>query len=155
MQALVVVQGTVAFPGPDRFEPRQGRAQIAPEGLSRTGMLAANSPTPARPGLKQSSGFDAVIWSYFALFADEGADRTAEFLKLPHHVERRVCLDEIPAVASQRTTGVDEPRELIRRAIRAFGLGGEEAAVELRDLIDAFNELHPETLRIGSVNPAD
>jgi hypothetical protein len=33
--------------------------------------------------------------------------------------------------------------------VQAFELGTEEEAAELRTLIDAFNELHPETLRIA------
>jgi hypothetical protein len=136
----------------------------------------------------------AIFWSYFALFADEGADRTAEFLKLPYHVERRVWLDEIPAFAQSPPSGnapVEDPRQLgqqpvaqpvvlapveavnkhqysMKRPASAplastspgssfaapFGPLGS-AARKRRDLIDAFNELHPETLRIGSVNPAD
>jgi hypothetical protein len=39
--------------------------------------------------------------------------------------------------------------EVVRRAVQAFELGTEEEAAELRTLIDAFNELHPETLRIA------
>jgi len=37
----------------------------------------------------------------------------------------------------------------IRRAVEAFELGTQEEAAELRALVDAFNELHPETLRIA------
>ena len=37
----------------------------------------------------------------------------------------------------------------VRRAVQAFEIGTEEEAAELRALIDAFNELHPETLRIA------
>src|SRR5262249_32925761 len=47
-----------------------------------------------------------------------------------------------------RTLGVSAG-EVVRRAVQAFELGSEEEAVELRGLIDAFNELHPETLRIA------
>ena len=47
-----------------------------------------------------------------------------------------------------RTLGVSAG-EVVRRAIQAFELGTEEEAAELRGLIDAFNELHPETLRIA------
>lgn len=39
--------------------------------------------------------------------------------------------------------------EVVRRAVQAFELGSEAEAAELRELIDAFNELHPETLRIA------
>jgi len=39
--------------------------------------------------------------------------------------------------------------EVVRRAVQAFEVGTEEEAGELRALIDAFNELHPETLRIA------
>ncbi len=39
--------------------------------------------------------------------------------------------------------------EVVRRAVQAFEVGTEEEEGELRDLIDAFNELHPETLRIA------
>jgi hypothetical protein len=41
------------------------------------------------------------------------------------------------------------PGEVVRRAVQSFELGTEEEAAELRALIDAFNELHPETLRIA------
>ena len=47
-----------------------------------------------------------------------------------------------------RTLGVSAG-EVVRRAVQAFELGTEEEAAELRTLIDAFNELHPETLRIA------
>ncbi len=39
--------------------------------------------------------------------------------------------------------------EVVRRAVQAFELGTEEEAAELRALIDVFNQLHPETLRIA------
>ena len=39
--------------------------------------------------------------------------------------------------------------EVVRRAVQAFEIGTEEEAAELRALIDVFNELHPETLRIA------
>ena len=47
-----------------------------------------------------------------------------------------------------RTLGVSAG-EVVRRAVQAFELGSEEEAAELRGLIDAFNEIHPETLRIA------
>ena len=47
-----------------------------------------------------------------------------------------------------RTLGVSAG-EVVRRAVQAFELGSEEEAAELRALIDAFNEIHPETLRIA------
>ena len=57
--------------------------------------------------------------------------------------EERAALD-----TKARTLGVS-PGEVVRRAIQAFELGTEAEAAELRGLIDAFNELHPETLRIA------
>src|SRR5271165_672843 len=39
--------------------------------------------------------------------------------------------------------------EVVRRAVQAFELGSDEEAAELRALIDVFNQLHPETLRIA------
>ena len=39
--------------------------------------------------------------------------------------------------------------EVVRRAVRAFELGTEEEAAELRALIEAFDQIHPETLRIA------
>jgi hypothetical protein len=57
--------------------------------------------------------------------------------------EERASLD-----AKARTLGVSAG-EVVRRAVQAFELGTEEEAAELRALIDAFNELHPETLRIA------
>jgi hypothetical protein len=39
--------------------------------------------------------------------------------------------------------------EVVRRAVQAFELGSEEEAAELRSLIELFNQLHPETLRIA------
>ena len=56
--------------------------------------------------------------------------------------EERASLD-----AKARTLGVSAG-EVVRRAVQAFKLGTEEEAAELRGLIDVFNELHPETLRI-------
>jgi hypothetical protein len=47
-----------------------------------------------------------------------------------------------------RTLGVSAG-EVVRRAVQAFELGNEEEAAELRGLIDAFNKVHPETLRIA------
>jgi hypothetical protein len=57
--------------------------------------------------------------------------------------EERAALD-----AKARALGVSAG-EVVRRAVQAFELGTEEEAAELRTLIDAFNELHPETLRIA------
>ena len=39
--------------------------------------------------------------------------------------------------------------EVVRRAVQAFEVGTEDEAAELRVLIEAFNEFHPETLRIA------
>ena len=39
--------------------------------------------------------------------------------------------------------------EVVRRAVQAFELGTEKEAAELRALIDVFDQLHPETLRIA------
>ena len=47
-----------------------------------------------------------------------------------------------------RTLGVSAG-EVVRRAVQAFEPGTEEEAAELRGLIDVFNQLHPETLRIA------
>ena len=57
--------------------------------------------------------------------------------------EERASLD-----AKARALGVSAG-EVVRRAVRAFELGTEEEAAELRALIDVFNELHLETLRIA------
>ena len=57
--------------------------------------------------------------------------------------EERASLD-----TKARTLGVSAG-EVVRRAVQAFELGTEEEAAELRALIDVFNELHPETLRIA------
>src|SRR5438105_4466475 len=57
--------------------------------------------------------------------------------------EERAALD-----AKARTLGVSAG-EIVRRAVHAFELGTEEEAAELRGLIDVFNQLHPETLRIA------
>jgi hypothetical protein len=57
--------------------------------------------------------------------------------------EERSALD-----AKARALGVSAG-EVVRRAVQAFELGTEVEAAELRELIDAFNELHPETLRIA------
>jgi hypothetical protein len=57
--------------------------------------------------------------------------------------EERASLD-----TKARTLGVSAG-EVVRRAVHAFELGTEEEATELRGLVDAFNELHPETLRIA------
>ena len=57
--------------------------------------------------------------------------------------EERASLD-----VKARTLGVSAG-EVVRRAVQAFELGTEEEAAKLRSLIDAFNALHPETLRIA------
>ena len=50
--------------------------------------------------------------------------------------------------AKARALGVSVG-EVVRRALQAFELGTEAEAAELRELIDAFDQLHPETLRIA------
>ena len=57
--------------------------------------------------------------------------------------EERASLD-----TKARTLGVSAG-EVVRRAVQAFELGTEEEASELRALIDVFNEIHPDTLRIA------
>lgn len=57
--------------------------------------------------------------------------------------EERASLD-----TKARTLGVSAG-EVVRRAVQAFELGTEEEAAELRALIDAFNQIHPETLQIA------
>ena len=57
--------------------------------------------------------------------------------------EERAALD-----VKARRLGVSAG-EVVRRAVQAFELGSEEEAAELRALIDVFNQLHPETLRIA------
>lgn len=57
--------------------------------------------------------------------------------------EERASLD-----TKARTLGVSAG-EVVRRAVQAFELGTEEEAAELRALVDVFNEIHPETLRIA------
>jgi hypothetical protein len=57
--------------------------------------------------------------------------------------EERASLD-----AKARALGVSAG-EVVRRAVQAFELGTQEEAAELRALINAFNELHPETLRLA------
>jgi hypothetical protein len=57
--------------------------------------------------------------------------------------EERAALD-----AKARALGVSAG-EVVRRAVEAFELCTQEEAAELRALVDAFNELHPETLRIA------
>jgi hypothetical protein len=57
--------------------------------------------------------------------------------------EERASLD-----AKARALGVSAG-EVVRRAVSAFALGSEEEATELRALVDTFNQLHPETLRIA------
>lgn len=39
--------------------------------------------------------------------------------------------------------------EVVRRAVDAFEIGTEAEAAELGALIELFNEIHPETLRIA------
>jgi hypothetical protein len=57
--------------------------------------------------------------------------------------EERAALD-----AKARALGVSAG-EVVRRAVQAFEIGTQEEAAELRILIDLFNQLHPETLRIA------
>jgi hypothetical protein len=57
--------------------------------------------------------------------------------------EERASLD-----AKARALGVSAG-EVVRRAVQAFELGTEAEAAELRELIEVFNQLHPETLRIA------
>jgi hypothetical protein len=57
--------------------------------------------------------------------------------------EERAALD-VKAQALGVSAG-----EVVRRAVQAFELGTEAEAAELRELIDVFNQLHPETLRIA------
>jgi hypothetical protein len=57
--------------------------------------------------------------------------------------EERSALD-----AKARALGVSAG-EVVRRAVQAFELGTEEEAAELRALIEAFDQVHPETLRIA------
>jgi hypothetical protein len=57
--------------------------------------------------------------------------------------EERASLD-----AKARALGVSAG-EVARRAVQAFELGTEAEATELRELIDMFDQLHPETLRIA------
>jgi hypothetical protein len=57
--------------------------------------------------------------------------------------EERSALD-----AKAQALGVSAG-EIVRRAVQSFEIGTQAEAAELRALIDAFNELHPETLRIA------
>jgi hypothetical protein len=57
--------------------------------------------------------------------------------------EERAALD-----AKARALGVSAG-EVVRRAVQAFELGTEAEAAELRELIEVFNQLHLETLRIA------
>jgi hypothetical protein len=57
--------------------------------------------------------------------------------------EERCALD-----AKARALGVSAG-EVVRRAVQAFEIGTQDEAAELRTLVDAFAELHPETLRIA------
>jgi hypothetical protein len=57
--------------------------------------------------------------------------------------EERAALD-----AKARALGVSAG-EVVRRAVQAFELGTEAEAAELRELIDVFSQVHPETLRIA------
>jgi hypothetical protein len=56
--------------------------------------------------------------------------------------EERASLD-----TKARALGVSAG-EVVRRAVQAFELGTEEEAAELRALIEVFDQVHPETLRI-------
>jgi hypothetical protein len=56
--------------------------------------------------------------------------------------EERASLD-----TKARALGVSAG-EVVRRAVQAFELGTEEEAAELRALIEVFDQIHPETLRI-------
>lgn len=60
--------------------------------------------------------------------------------------EERAELD-----AKARLLGVSAG-EVVRRAVRTYDAGAEAEALELRALIDAFNEIHPETLRIADAS---
>lgn len=57
--------------------------------------------------------------------------------------EERAALD-----AKARALGVSAG-EVVRRAVQAFEIGTQEEAAELRTLIDLFDQIHPETLRIA------
>ena len=57
--------------------------------------------------------------------------------------EERTALD-----AKARALGVSAG-EVVRRAVQAFEIGMQEEAAELRTLIDLFDQIHPETLRIA------
>jgi hypothetical protein len=57
--------------------------------------------------------------------------------------EERAALD-----GKARALGVSAG-EVVRRAVAAFELGSAEEAAELRALVDAFDELHTETLRLA------
>ncbi len=57
--------------------------------------------------------------------------------------DERAALD-----AKARALGVSAG-EMVRRAVQAYDAGAEADAAELRTLIDALNEVHPETLRIA------
>ena len=57
--------------------------------------------------------------------------------------EERASLD-----AKARALGASAG-EVVRRAVQAFEPGTEEEAAELRALIELFNQLHPETLRVA------
>ena len=60
--------------------------------------------------------------------------------------EERLALD-----AKAHALGVSAG-EVVRRAVQAFEIGTHAEAAELRALVDAFNELHPETLRIADAS---
>lgn len=57
--------------------------------------------------------------------------------------QERAALD-----AKARALGVSAG-EVVRRAVQAFEIGTQEEAAELRTLIDLFDQIHPETLRIA------
>ena len=56
--------------------------------------------------------------------------------------EERAALD-----AKARALGVSAG-EVVRRAVQAFEIGTQQEAAELRSLIELFDQLHTETLRI-------
>jgi Arc/MetJ-type ribon-helix-helix transcriptional regulator len=60
--------------------------------------------------------------------------------------QERAMLD-----SKARTLGLSAG-EVVRRAVQAFEVGTEDEAAELRALIEAFDELHPETLRIADAS---
>ena len=49
----------------------------------------------------------------------------------------------------KRSHNMKRITKVVRRAVQGFELGTEAEAAELRELVDMFNQLHPETLRIA------